>query len=155
MRANPASGRSCSQFVMLAVVSIRRTLSAGFDLLQRDAALFERVVARAPVRVRLVSGQLAIIAHRRDGWSAGLSDAFSARRVPFVPCRETRSSNATEPPSGDSSTLSSSSGGEPASEDHVLTDLNRDRRGRCWCCTRAYERAFETPDSMVHSVNPG
>jgi hypothetical protein len=29
---------------------------------------------------------------------------------------------------------------------HVLTDLNRDRQGRCWCCTRAHERAFETPD---------
>src|SRR5687768_8158801 len=26
---------------------------------------------------------------------------------------------------------------------HVLTDLNRDRQGRCWCCTRAHERAFE------------
>ena len=25
---------------------------------------------------------------------------------------------------------------------HVLTDLNRDARGRCWCCTRSYERAF-------------
>jgi hypothetical protein len=26
---------------------------------------------------------------------------------------------------------------------HVLTDLNRDGQGRCWCCTRSYERAFE------------
>ena len=26
---------------------------------------------------------------------------------------------------------------------HVLTDLNRDTQGRCWCCTRAHERAFE------------
>lgn len=25
---------------------------------------------------------------------------------------------------------------------HVLTDLNRDSQGRCWCCTRAHERAF-------------
>jgi hypothetical protein len=27
---------------------------------------------------------------------------------------------------------------------HVLTDLNRDEQGRCWCCTRGYERTFET-----------
>ena len=27
---------------------------------------------------------------------------------------------------------------------HVLTDLNRDKQGRCWCCTRAHERAFES-----------
>lgn len=26
---------------------------------------------------------------------------------------------------------------------HVLTDVNRDTRGRCWCCTRGHERAFE------------
>ena len=26
---------------------------------------------------------------------------------------------------------------------HVLTDLNRDKLGRCWCCTRAHEREFE------------
>jgi hypothetical protein len=26
---------------------------------------------------------------------------------------------------------------------HVLTDLNRDSLGRCWCCTHAHERAFE------------
>jgi hypothetical protein len=26
---------------------------------------------------------------------------------------------------------------------HVLTDLNRDGQGRCWCCTRGYERAYE------------
>ena len=31
---------------------------------------------------------------------------------------------------------------------HVLTDLNRDRQGRCWCCTRAHERAFATPESF-------
>ena len=29
---------------------------------------------------------------------------------------------------------------------HVLTDLNRDGQGRCWCCTRGYERAFETAE---------
>jgi hypothetical protein len=29
---------------------------------------------------------------------------------------------------------------------HVLTDLNRDPLGRCWCCTHAYERAFEGRD---------
>jgi len=28
---------------------------------------------------------------------------------------------------------------------HVLTDLNRDKQGRCWCCTRAHERAFDNP----------
>jgi hypothetical protein len=28
---------------------------------------------------------------------------------------------------------------------HVLTDLNRDGQGRCWCCTRAHERAFDAP----------
>ncbi len=28
---------------------------------------------------------------------------------------------------------------------HVLTDLNRDGQGRCWCCSRGHERAFETP----------
>ena len=32
---------------------------------------------------------------------------------------------------------------------HVLTDLNRDRQGRCWCCTRGHERAFETPDAEI------
>src|SRR4029078_8526112 len=25
---------------------------------------------------------------------------------------------------------------------HVLTDVNRDSQGRCWCCTRSHERAF-------------
>jgi len=34
---------------------------------------------------------------------------------------------------------------------HVLTDLNRDSQGRCWCCTRAYERAFETSETDVWS----
>jgi hypothetical protein len=29
---------------------------------------------------------------------------------------------------------------------HVLTDLNRDKQGRCWCCTRAHERAFATSE---------
>jgi hypothetical protein len=30
---------------------------------------------------------------------------------------------------------------------HILTDLNRDGQGRCWCCTRAHERAFAAPES--------
>jgi hypothetical protein len=40
---------------------------------------------------------------------------------------------------------------------HVLTDLNRDRQGRCWCCTRGHERAFETsgPDTGVGSRGRG
>jgi hypothetical protein len=38
---------------------------------------------------------------------------------------------------------------------HVLTDLNRDRQGRCWCCTRAYERAFETSERGVWSASLG
>lgn len=25
---------------------------------------------------------------------------------------------------------------------HVLTPTNQDSRGRCWCCTRSFERAF-------------
>jgi hypothetical protein len=29
---------------------------------------------------------------------------------------------------------------------HVLTDLNRDKLGRCWCCTRAHEREFEVSE---------
>jgi hypothetical protein len=32
---------------------------------------------------------------------------------------------------------------------HVLTDLNRDALGRCWCCTRAHERAFETNEKRT------
>ena len=50
---------------------------------------------------------------------------------------------------------SSSSDGEHASEGHVLTDLNRDRQGRCWCCTRAHERAFESPESRGVGSKPG
>ena len=38
---------------------------------------------------------------------------------------------------------------------HILTDLNRDRQGRCWCCTRAHERAFETPESRGVGSKPG
>ena len=40
---------------------------------------------------------------------------------------------------------------------HVLTDLNRDKQGRCWCCTRAHERAFETPEErrMVRESSLG
>jgi len=36
---------------------------------------------------------------------------------------------------------------------HVLTDLNRDKRGRCWCCTRAHEREFEASkvESRLHA----
>ena len=60
--------------------------------------------------------RLTIIAHRRDGRFRGAERRLQRPTVPFAPCRETRSSSATEPPSGDSSTLSSSSGGEPASE---------------------------------------
>jgi hypothetical protein len=35
---------------------------------------------------------------------------------------------------------------------HVLTDLNRDTRGRCWCCTHGFERAFEEPRSRWESI---
>ena len=38
---------------------------------------------------------------------------------------------------------------------HVLTDLNRDKQGRCWCCTRAHERAFETHEPGVWSGSLG
>ena len=33
---------------------------------------------------------------------------------------------------------------------HVLTDLNRDKLGRCWCCTRAHERAFDSSRQAYH-----
>jgi hypothetical protein len=35
---------------------------------------------------------------------------------------------------------------------HVLTDLNRDTLGRCWCCTRGHERAFEESRSRWESI---
>ena len=35
---------------------------------------------------------------------------------------------------------------------HVLTDLNRDTQGRCWCCTRGHERAFEASRSGWESI---
>jgi hypothetical protein len=48
---------------------------------------------------------------------AALCRRFSPEqpKVPFVPCPDTMSSSAIEPPSGGGSTLSSSSDGEPAS----------------------------------------
>jgi hypothetical protein len=29
---------------------------------------------------------------------------------------------------------------------HVLTPTNRDDQGRCWVCTRGFERAFEAEE---------
>ena len=39
---------------------------------------------------------------------------------------------------------------------HVLTDVNRDSQGRCWCCTRAHERAFAVSEPDVsHGSSSG
>ena len=29
---------------------------------------------------------------------------------------------------------------------HVLTPTNQDSQGRCWCCTRGFERDFDERD---------
>jgi len=38
---------------------------------------------------------------------------------------------------------------------HVLTDLNRDEQGRCWCCTRAHERAFMQATKPSRAASAG
>jgi len=38
---------------------------------------------------------------------------------------------------------------------HVLTDVNRDSQGRCWCCTRAHERAFAVSGPDVSHGSSG
>jgi len=38
---------------------------------------------------------------------------------------------------------------------HVLTDANRDSQGRCWCCTRAHERAFAVSEPDVSHGSSG
>ena len=38
---------------------------------------------------------------------------------------------------------------------HVLTDVNRDSQGRCWCCTRAHDRAFAVSEPDVSHGSSG